>query len=712
MGATCRQTTYIGLGMLLTLMPSVAAAETAVRLANERLSLDIDLALEAGHVVLKDLKTGQAYEAADFGVVRVWDNTEDRMRALIISPDFKAFTCKVSTDRVNDTKTVVHLATGGGSASAMGTQSFGVSFDIELTLKGNALEYAIPISSLKENLPQRWRLMNVELFPHLGATPAGAPGYIVIPSWSGALYYFDRKHPRANPQYTRAGHGDLTTEAGLRTRWSFRPDAPAEYGTMMYGLQAAWEDQAQQPVYATIRDGGGLAGILLSGEYDTEVRARRDQGPNRTCSVNPIWHFRRYWHSKLDPVDRRVRLFALGPDEASYSGVGNLLRSYLIEEKGVNTLRQRADTNPEVKYFLDSVYLRVMMGMKRSSLDGKGEMRSYQSWDQFREAIPLFQQAGFEKINFVFVGANFGGHDGAHPTVFPLEPAHGGEAGFRRMVERLNQAGYRATFHLNYKDTYECSPDWTPEAIQVSEYGDLRFHGAWIGGFSYQAIPQEMLERFGKRDLPRLRDLGLRGMHYWDACLSVMEETFPARGGVPNNRIITRREYGEGALAYFKYAAEVFGTVGCETSIVPLLGIIVNAGNATYPGEGASQKFPSNGFCEAGLIDHGVPMQHMVYHGLCCYGGGAELAGRTGYEFNAAPKKEEIDLIREKYVESQQWNGPLACEFITDHRMLAPRVFRTTFSDETKIYVNKSAQDWSGEGVTVATKGYSLRRGG
>lgn len=690
---------------------SAVLAESAFVLSNERLVLDVNLALDDGYVSLKDLKTGQVYRAADFGVIRVWDCTEDRMRTLIISPDFKAFICKVGAERLSDTRAVIHLNTGSGSASAMGDQSFGVSLDVELTLKDNRLEYAIPIASLKENLPQRWRLMSVEIMPHLGATPAGSPGYLIIPSWSGAVYYFDRNNPRANLQYTRPGHGDLTTESGLRTRWSFRPEAPAEYGTMMYGLQAAWEDQSQQPVYATIRDGGGLAGILVSGEYDTEVRARRDQGPDRTCSINPIWHFRRYWHSKLDPVDRRVRLVALAAEEASYSGVGNLLRGYLINDKGVKTLRQRAETNPEVKYFVESVYVRVMMGMKRFSLDGKGEMRSYQSWDQFREAIPLFQQAGFEKVNFVFVGANFAGHDGAHPTVFPLEPAHGGEAAFKKMMEKLNEAGYRAGFHLNYKDVYQCSPDWTPEAIQVSEYGDLRYHGAWIGGFSYQGIPQEMLERFGKRDLPRLRELGLRGMHYWDACLSVMEETFPARNGVPNNRIITRREYGEGAIAYFKYAADVFGTVGCETTIVPLLGIIVSAGNTTYPGDGASQKFPSNGFCEAGLIDHWVPMQHIIYHGLCCYGGGAELAGRTGYEFNAAPTKEEIDKIRERYVETQQWSGPLAYEFITDHRMPAPKIFRTTFSDGTKIYVNKSTEDWSGEAVTVAAKKYVIQKG-
>jgi hypothetical protein len=105
-----------------------------------------------------------------------------------------------------------------------------------------------------------------------------------------------------------------------------------------------------------------------------------------------------------------------------------------------------------------------------------------------------------------------------------------------------------------------------------------------------------------------------------------------------------------------------------------------------------------------------VPLEHIIYHGLCCYGGGAELGGRTGYEFNAAPTQKEIDQIRQKYLESQQWNGPLAYEFITDHRMIAPSVFRITFSDGTKIYVNKSGQDWTGEGLNVTAKKYAIQR--
>lgn len=692
--------TLSALWVWCSLVPALSANE--LTLSNDRLRLVIDLRPGTPRTEMRDRMTGEVYHAADFGVIRAWDSTEDRMRTRLIGPGNEPYACDVKIEKENDTHAVLHVSTGPGSPSAMGTLSFGVAFDIDLTLKGDTLEYAIPIASLKEKLPERFRLMNIELFPHLGATPAGSPGYLVIPSWSGALYYFHRGHARANAQFARPSYGYLGAEPGLRARWGFRPDAPAEYGSMMYGSQSAWEDQLQQPVYGTIRDKAGLAGILLSGEYDTELRARRNQGPANACSINPIWHYRRFWHSKLDPVDRRVRLIALDATNASYAGIANLFRDYLIRERGVKTLRQRAAENPDVAYFLDATYLRVMMGMKRFQLDGKGEMRSFQSWDDVADSMPLFRD--FEKIQFVFVGANFGGHDGAHPTVFPLEPAHGGEAGFRRAIQAINDAGYRATFHLNYKDTYQCSPDWCPPCIQVNEYGQMRLHGAWIGGYSYQAIPQEMLERFGKRDLPKLRELGLRGMHYWDACLSVMEETFPP------GRVITRREYGEGALAYFKYAAEVFGTVGCETSIAPLLGTVVNVGNTGYLFDGGPGVFAGNGFSENALIDHWVPLEQMIYHGLCCYGGGAEIAGRTGYEFNAKPTAAELAKIAEKVREHRRWGGDLDFAFITDHRMVAPSVTCTTLSDGTRIWVNKGTQEWKDEAGAIEPKGFRISR--
>jgi len=154
------------------------------------------------------------------------------------------------------------------------------------------------------------------------------------------------------------------------------------------------------------------------------------------------------------------------------------------------------------------------MGMKRSSLDGKGEMRSYQSWDSSVKPSRSFNSGIRKRSTSSSWGLNLGGHDGAHPTVFPLEPAHGGEAGFRRMMERLNRpATARRSIsttrtRTSARPTGRRRPSSQPSTATCDSTGmDRRL--------LLPAIPQEMLERFGKRDLPRLRDLGLRGMHYW-----------------------------------------------------------------------------------------------------------------------------------------------------------------------------------------------------
>jgi hypothetical protein len=64
----------------VAVLAPAAFGGTQVKLDNDRLVLQIDLRLSGGRTQLRDLATGQVYEAADFGVVRVWDSTEDRMR--------------------------------------------------------------------------------------------------------------------------------------------------------------------------------------------------------------------------------------------------------------------------------------------------------------------------------------------------------------------------------------------------------------------------------------------------------------------------------------------------------------------------------------------------------------------------------------------------------------------------------------------------------
>lgn len=674
-----------------------------ITLENEQLTLTLDPA-ERGVNVLVDRIAGDEYAAPAFGVVRVYDSTEDRIWVQILAPKPGSETVVLYELVDSPTTATARVRLGGkGNASAMGDVMFGIEFDVRFVLSGNTVEITVPHASLGEHIPERFRLHSIEILPRLGATRAGVPGYLFIPSWSGGVYYFDRRHPRANPDFAVNGAIERNSEPGLQSLWGRQPDAPAEYGSLVYGVQAAWEDQLQLPVYGTIRDGCGLGGLCIGGAFDTVLLASRDQGQEHRAAVYPRWMYRHHWHSKVDTEDRKIRLVALRGEEASYSGLANLCREFVCKELGAKPLRARAEACEAIRYFRDSIRCNIMFGMLVQK-DRITVCRTYQSFDDLRNALPLFQQAGFDKISFVLVGMNLQGHDGAHPSIFPIEYQHGGEPRFRELVEAIQRAGYRCGIHANYKDVYRCSPDWDESYIQVNEYGELRFHGAWMGGYSYQGLPHEMWRRFARRDLPRVRALGVYGHHYFDAIGSVMEETF-----APGQRI-TRREYCEGMLQYIREGEEIFGSVGTETYIAPLIGTICNVGHCYIKGNGRPYTDGKNGYSLHGLIDHFVPVQMMVLHGLCFYGGGPEVAGRPEAGFWETPTREKVEQFKRAWDASAEWRGDLDWEFFTDHRYVTPDVSRSTFSDGTVIWVNRSRTPYRADGAEIPAEGHRVVR--
>lgn len=687
----------------LMTLETVAVEPPRLAMSNAEAELDLRIA-DNGPYRLTDRRTGEKYEALDLGVVTVWDRTEDRRRhvPLVPSPnpeDWRDDAVRIDVERLSDTAGRVRVDLGGdGSANAMGGTRLGVHFDIEIELRGKGLELAIPEASFEERHQARFRVLSIELLPGLGRTPEGSRGYLFLPSRSGSVFYFDRNHPRAARNTNADSSLEPSSAQGLRQRWGFPADGPAEYGSLVYGEQGRWEDLLTMPLYATVRDGAALAGIILGGAYDTKIVARRGLGSERCASVSPRFVYRRFWNSKRDTETRRIRLVLLRGSAAGYGGVANLYRDYLLDEAGVPTLKTRAAANPAIAYFRDSFYCRVMLGMSPG-----GVPKCYQSFDDVAETIRLYREAGFDKVSFIGVGANVGGHDWAHPTIFPVEPAFGGEEGLRRLVRAVNDAGYTFGLHVNYKDVYRHSADWREEIVQRNEWGELRYHGAWMGGYSYQGLPQRMLE-FAQRDFPILREMGMQGFFYFDAVGGVMEETFP-----PGDAIC-RREYGEGMNAYLAEGERVFGCCGNEVSIAPSLGVLTHT-NIFYPGSEAA-KPDTCGYSRNGFIDHFVPAQCMVYHGLCLYSGGPEVGGMAGTEHRDKVTGEDVQADYARWRTAQARCGDLHYEFFVDHRELAPGITRSAFSDGTAILVNHTREPWTDGAVTLPARGHVVRRPG
>ncbi len=64
------------------------------------------------------------------------------------------------------------------------------------------------------------------------------------------------------------------------------------------------------------------------------------------------------------------------------------------------------------------------------------------------------------------------------------------------------------------------------------------------------------------------------------------------------------------------------------------------------------------------------------------------------------------------YAEYNAALGHVFNQFITGHRYLANGVTETVYEDGTRVYVNYNYTDYSADGITVAARGYTVKKGG
>jgi hypothetical protein len=123
---------------------------------------------------------------------------------------------------------------------------------------------------------------------------------------------------------------------------------------------------------------------------------------------------------------------------------------------------------------------------------------------------------------FNLVGWNFGGHDGAFPQLFPVEPALGGKAALTRLIKHSHELGHPMSLHDNYFDAYSLADTFDPETINCEPDGSRTLGGQYGGGQAYQVCPKCAYKRYARALLPEVAKLGTKGAYYTDV-LSVAQ---------------------------------------------------------------------------------------------------------------------------------------------------------------------------------------------
>jgi hypothetical protein len=161
--------------------------------------------------------------------------------------------------------------------------------------------------------------------------------------------------------------------------------------------------------------------------------------------------------------------------------------------------------------------------------------------------------------------------------------------------------------HDNYADSYADSTDFNADFLVRNVWGAPLPRGLWAGGATCAVNPFKLGEERAKRDMLRLREMGVAGVYYLDAMGVPLEVDYdPQRGG-------PRRAHAEGLEWIVKQGREVFGACGVEC------GFAYIAVHSDYIGSSPLRNLPS--FLRSNtpiqsVIDERVPLWQMTFHGM------------------------------------------------------------------------------------------------
>jgi len=478
-------------------------------------------------------------------------------------------------------KTDISLAYRAGNELGLtvNCDAIGVRFLVKFILDKDVLRISIPYGELKESKAQSFALLSVELLPCGFAARTGEDGYLLLPNYSGLVSRFKRREPQ-------------------------------QYRSLLYVSQPQWEDITILPVFGAVHGKAAYAAIVENGDFDAGVVASFSWGERQAYAIQPEFYYRHHRSDEVDPVDRGVAYHFLSGSDAGYVGMAKRYREYLIKTKGVMPLREKAMVSPEAAYMCEAYgFCKIECARKIKTPDGSSRYRVSATFSEVIQILKRLKQEGLEKVRCILRGWELDGADGSYPAKFPIDHRLGGEAGLKRLIEAASEMGYQLSFHDNYSDAFRSSPDWD-EAIMVRDrQGHLYPGGVWAGGQSYFPCPRLAAQRFMRRDLPRIRDLGVNGWYYLDGTPRALRGCYDQTHGHPLNR----RAEGEGIVDQFQTVRAYFG--GCAVEMPTAF---------VLPAVDEVAHIPCFGFWPLrpefkSLVDEVTPFFHVAVHGLIIY---------------------------------------------------------------------------------------------
>jgi hypothetical protein len=440
---------------------------------------------------------------------------------------------------------------------------------------------------------------------------------------------------------------------------------------------------------------------------------------------------------------------------ADYNDMAHWYRDYQRSNGCLTPLKDRAAASPQLAYAVEHPEVRVRQAWKpvpavinRQVPENEPKITPYVTFKRVVELANRVHAAGVKGAEFCLVGWNKGGHDGAYPQLFPVEPTLGGEFGLRSCIKEVQSLGYKIVAHGNHNDAYMIADSFDLEFVKEkdSEGRVVRPKQTWGGGGKFTMCPQRAYEKFAIRDAARLSALGFDGLFYLD----VLTCHVPGSCRDPRHPL-TRAGMVKWFNAILDLYSDTFGGVASEGACDAFVGhfdsVLTASWSNPFPKPDSELSAKEREARRHSFFSDHVPFWELVYHGYLLHTPFrnimnatanpdprfqlklAEYDGRPTFyvhsRFHTKPNanmgardlradtEEElaftVECIR-RGAEEYARRRDLQFAFMERHEKLADGLFRISYSNGAKMYVNYGGAPATVEDVTVPSMDFVVRR--
>lgn len=595
-------------------------------------------------------------------------------------------------------------------------------FNVSVVYELDGEDFVVRVPLEEVSYKEAYPIMMIKPLPYFGAGGSTDEGFILVPDGNGGIINFNNGKQTQNNFYSNVYGWD--------------------YGQKREAVVS--ETRALYPMFGICNNGSSFLCIMEEGSayatIEADVSGRYHTFNYANAGYNII-------HSESMDVssksDKAVVVYEKSVPQ------GNLLTRYRFIEGDTYTDMAAAYRDyltaryPELDKNSDqSLPLTVELVGAIETVENRMGFpvtvsRELTSYKEAAQILDDFVAAGVSNLDMKYIGWF---NDGVHhkvPTKVKLISELGSKKNFKSLVTKANEAGadlylesyvefaYKNTLTDGFRTNRDSAKyvtkelaelwDYAPVYYALEDYEDDTLRYLVKASYTNKLIDSlvSSIKKYGAENVS-FADLGkLLGADYNPKKIVTREETMKLQ----QEKLAQLKANGNGVMVY---TGNLYAVPYVDTVLdMDLVGK------------------------QYGIIDYAVPFYTMVLHGLVNYSGAA---------MNLAPDKEtawlksietgaglyftfvdasssvlqetdytylygaEYDLWKDEAVAMyEEYNAALGGvfnQFITGHRYLADGVTETTYEDGTKVYVNYNYTDYSSDGVTVAARNYTVKKGG